>query len=805
MFAHKQLHVKRGGLYNCDQCVFNVTKLHILYDHYRYSHMVEEPELKYPEESVIRAGHKELLVKNSGLDVSVDKMNSTDIPMLWSFKDGAFNKVFKCRYCPHTNQRRHNTLEHEKMHSDHPDHAAPPADGPQPQHPCKRCTYVCNNGGVLSSHLKVHARDYSSVVGFCDTSIRDAMQMKALEYVLELESELDVHDQDDNGENERPRSADDSAVSSGRADEKEDPVLKFCQYCPARFFFVKDLACHVRFHRYRWPYTCDCCSFKARDKSFVDVHEVVHRDEYENRTTELMRSYSVSDEYPKPAEYTGDSPPPPVPPMRLSRPKKLSVTRPPPSPPSSPLPSKRRRSSDTVTTEPPIVADDKSAKKKLPPTKAVPKGYVKQFTCNKCPGRFFKTTALQYHLTLHGGPGPHKCRRCDYAVSTYGNLIRHETVHEDLAPREKTRSRSMRNPNAVTSNATVAMLPTTRPPNSPPQSSDATAAAYADAAGRSPTPGKRDDGHMDPEFGKLMYGNPEFYYPTTVKNGVAKEKRYKCPKCPSAFDKRDQYKVHLTLHGADDKYKCDKCDYSVKYTANYVQHQRKHALHVEMKNAAVKAIQQMQTQNEERNRVEDSAADEPPAHVDPVISRSVFTNEISDKQTAYELDSAYKHVHRCKDCPFECSVEAELEKHAVHHSSKRWKRVCNFCTYVTQTESDLSDHMRVHFMKQPSTVAAAQEDNDSGDHASTDVDPDESTESHIEYHGKRVYQSGDEKDEEPFFVFKDIGPGFAGKIRFSPKCEPLIDYNDNSTKPAFIKFVNDGKRIEFVDKKKKKK
>lgn len=73
-----------------------------------------------------------------------------------------------------------------------------------------------------------------------------------------------------------------------------------------------------------------------------------------------------------------------------------------------------------------------------------------------------------------------------------------------------------------------------------------------------------------------MYGNPNFVYPSYLRNGRLKEKRYKCHKCPSAFEKREQYRVHLTLHGANQKFCCDMCDYSVKYYANYIQHIKKH-------------------------------------------------------------------------------------------------------------------------------------------------------------------------------------------------------------------------------------
>ena len=76
--------------------------------------------------------------------------------------------------------------------------------------------------------------------------------------------------------------------------------------------------------------------------------------------------------------------------------------------------------------------------------------------------------------------------------------------------------------------------------------------------------------------------NPWYIYPTCKKNGKTKERRYKCPKCPSAFDKLDQYKVHIQLHGSQQKYKCTDCDYSVKYYANYLQHIKKHENHKQL-------------------------------------------------------------------------------------------------------------------------------------------------------------------------------------------------------------------------------
>ncbi|XP_050530086.1 uncharacterized protein LOC126899338 isoform X2 [Daktulosphaira vitifoliae] len=982
MAAHKQLHVRRGALYNCDRCVYNVTKLSLLYEHYRCAHMVEEPQKLYPEEAVIRTSRNEMFAKNGEVGGGENGDDGVDVddtpPLLWSYKDGTFGKVYKCRYCPHTNQRRHNTMEHEKMHSDHPQQQQPKQEATQadgdssnalhsssntsvlensPMHPCKRCTYMCNNAGVLSSHLKVHSEDYGVAVGFVDTTVRDLVQTKALEYVIELESRLDTvcsttnDDGDDTIEGETKKSSVDAGSESG--------TVKFCRRCPARFLNADDLSCHSRYHRYRWSWTCDQCSFSARTRQFVDQHKPVHGPEYESVTVRLLEKHGVSQRYPKPDEYDDKVDISAAAVVELKSPRstikmeeecvergavvgreeeKVQRNREnggdeyaAAKTTSNRRESARRSvSSEDSANEKTTVTPISSVSKTLVTSSA--KGYVKQFTCDRCPGRFFKTAALQYHLTLHGGPGKHKCRRCDYAVSTYGNLVRHESVHEDLPAREKTvRPKTVRavatgvaaksgyaalppppptiplsqddggmSPTGDSSRVTITTTTTTTDDDdddddeyledddeivgSPNTTGSYKTTKSANSANRSP---EASSGSPDAEFGVQMLGHPNFYYPTTVKNGVAKQKRYKCAKCPSAFDKRDQYKVHLTLHGADDKYKCDKCDYSVKYTANYVQHQRKHALDAELRSAAVAAAKTtacnglvdggaaienqveikeemlegdadkegaatvvsgedcgeedsgkdgrsrsdrehtkcIETINSKRaadaNRSLRRCCDGAATPVTPTVDRrQMFRNEISDEQTAYELNAAYAEVYKCAECPFECGGRTELDKHSVHHSSKRWKRLCPFCTYVTQTESDLSDHLRVHFARPSDTTAdfVHRAENENGQ---------------IEYYGKRVYPAregggGDRKDdgrseengeEEPFFVFGD--DRFDGSIRFQPQCEPIcIDYNDNSTtmtggprgeetaaKPAFVKMLTAG-RVELVDgggKKKKKK
>lgn len=494
--------------------------------------------------------------------------------------------------------------------------------------------------------------------------------------------------------------------------------------------------------------------------------------------------------------------------------------------------------------------------------------------CTMCPGKFFKSTALQYHKTLHNGPGHYRCRRCDYAVSTYGNLVRHETVHRDLPAREKVKTKTSKKLRALSKlkakgkKIPLPVILSAMPATSGSQPENAT----DDKDGQ-------EDVQIDPEFGSAMLGNPNFFYATTVKNGVIRTKRYKCPKCPSAFDKRDQFAVHLTLHGARDKYQCDKCDYSVRYTANYVQHQRKHAQDAEIRKNNEQAAErakmikeQEEASNAQRVRRRPTAEDRKPQRQTKLIlppplklqpQDTTFTNEISDQQTAYELNAAYgatgnlvgettTSLFRCAQCPFECDIRSQLDRHTTHHhvamnssgaaSKRSWKRSCRFCTYRTHGEVDLAEHTRVHFLRSTGEPVP-----NNGDYSSleTYVPPTDIGESqHIEFHGKRVVYSQrrrnnntddqedvpenlDEGDIEPFFVFKDCGefryrtndPAIGNGMttaamirshkRFSPDRPPphmTIDYNDNRTgdgpkapPAAFVRFFDSGTRLEFLD------
>lgn len=912
--------------------------------------MVVEPELRYPEDSVVRTGFRDISAKNVSERKETDQikgnLTSEEVsgpPVVWFYNKDispSFTKVFKCRYCPHTNRRRHNTVEHERMHSDHKDHqnhrlqqqrSSGSSSTASPLHPCKRCTYVCNNAGVLASHAKVHSIGYSScTVGFYDGSIMEQVQMQALEYVMKLEQNLLVDKDYGNDGKRLPGSTRGLSTGYGDGDtgnqdgpnyvELDDPELKFCPYCPARFFFFFDLQCHIRFHKLRvWKNSCDCCSFTARDQSQIVTHEIVHQDEYTQRTAELLNTgYPINPLYPKRSEYpesiNDDSAPNSYkvvetdvaesdgsPRQRRAKRLRYSETSTGPSTPANEQQDemdadksvKRLRKSSTTAvasksanvkapTPPPPVSTPKTAvvKKTTSPksttnTQALKSNTTgKKFTCDKCPGRFIKASALLYHKRLHGGTGKYKCRICDYTVATYGNLIRHESIHRDLPPREKLKQQIMPKTKKVTAkkNDDTTAMP-------PPPLAEARTSPIADEDNNGDTNGSKIDEEIDPEFGPKMLGDPSFYYPTTIEDGVSRPKRYKCHKCPSAYDSREQYKMHLTLHGAQDKYSCNKCDYSVRYTANYVEHQRKHARDAEIRKNIEQAADRAKliaAQEEAarapripRKRMAVEAQPQPPppksAPVELDPQETTFRNEISDRQSAYELNAAYGVsgtlllgeeeavvTLKCNHCPYECRNQTLLNRHTVHHQTvpafsgpairqRVWKLSCRFCTYHTQTESDLAEHTTVHFLRSTAVVLSSLDAiAANGDEDDELVDPRD----HIELHGKRVSdrrdgdsdgKDGDDgkkdsDDEKPFTVFRDLGSEAdslnSRSKRFSPDSPSLpvfIDFNDNRTTAtngdggnssklkqkkqqqpsqqttAYVRFLDGGKALEFLN------
>jgi len=749
---HKQFHRPRGAPFKCGLCSYNVSRRHLLHQHLRV-HGILVPPQKSPTKSYDKEAREDGADEIEEVPVIsqrpyaippsseavLDTHRMSDIPLVWVSRGRKFSKMFKCRFCPHVNLRKANIQEHEKMHRvrNTNDDAQldtlkdrqskeQGASGNQQvqqqavqQHHCPDCNYICNNAGVLSSHAKVHQGVYGQVHCLVDTTRSDEVQLQELSAnmskdgsddsaICEEGREQEMHKEeavDFQLETSSKQSSSENKVSgneSGLADSRDskaeadnERLLYFCSHCPARFLFEKELIIHIRFHEIRLAHRCESCSYTARQRPHLLAHLKVHTEEYQDRTNILSNMHKTSLQYPRPKSAVIVEGP------GVSGPVWVVI--------GGAAPPQRQQ---------PVERETSSSDAPVTPAKTI----VKQYACELCPARFFKGVALDYHVTLHGGSGPHKCRHCDYAVKTYGNLVKHEMIHEGTCKEQGSSStgKSKGSSGSVPLSGTELFQ----------QRAEAQKQSNSDTSAKRNIP-DHSPLHVDPQFGILMHGNPDFIYPTYLKNGRLKEKRYKCHKCPSAFEKREQYKVHLSLHGSKQRYRCEKCDYSVKYYANYIQHMRKHKNNEEALEARKleKLAKEGSTAKEgggETEIAEESSAVED--DVPPLMPRSVktigssLTNQhgplqlsMADRQTILLLQQRRssnasssregadeRKCFRCPHCPYSSQRRDGVESHIKRHlsvSGVRGAFICSHCDYTVPQFHFLREHNKLHFKK----------------------------------------------------------------------------------------------------------
>ena len=448
----------------------------------------------------------------------------------------------------------------------------------------------------MEAHAQMHMGSLGTVHCLVDEGRTDAQQLSDLTTLLNL-----------------PR----TPTLGPEPDLRDSRLVHSCSKCPARFLCEKELRIHLRYHSAELAYSCQWCSYAARQPTHLQAHQKAHSSEYQDRTRYLLSMYGHSQRYAPPntacVEANGE---------------KNSIAW--------------------------IVVEVASSSQTFAPDATDHKNGTQVFTCAKCPARYFKLDALEYHMTLHGSNNRFKCAECDYSSKTAQNLMKHQVVHRrHLESSEPSR------------------------PLPPP----------------------------DPQFGVSMRGNPNFVYPGCLRNGRMKEKRYKCHKCPSAFEKREQYRVHLTLHGAKQRYRCETCDYSVKYYANYAQHVKKHQA-----NALAQASRrQFETENE--IVVDESTPDEVASKngrkstISPHGTTPNIPNQdkqailLTQKKAAGTAREEINKLIRCTECPFSGSDKDIVDAHKRRHGIERLTPPCPHCNYVPRKDENIGEHIRLHFTR----------------------------------------------------------------------------------------------------------
>ncbi|XP_044727180.1 uncharacterized protein LOC123290885 isoform X2 [Chrysoperla carnea] len=303
-------------------------------------------------------------------------------------------------------------------------------------------------------------------------------------------------------------------------------------------------------------------------------------------------------------------------------------------------------------------------------TTIIPKKY---YRCKLCPDKFCKYPALKFHKKLHGSDNPFKCSQCNYATTTKAGLLKHDYNHNHIDSDPEIDEINLPNGDLEIKQPQIQSPPTTSPL------------------------------YVDDQFGILMHGSPEFIYPTYVKNGKVKEKRYKCHKCPSAFEKREQYRNHLTLHGSKQKYCCKQCDYSVKYYANYVQHLRKHKLNEDAQ--AVKLKNHTENQN---GTIENETIVSIPEIYVPPLKISVADRQalmlLQQRRTSDQPKDSNENERKqypCPNCPYSNSRRDSIDNHIKRHISIGGitsNFTCKYCDFSVPQSHFLRDHVKVHFL-----------------------------------------------------------------------------------------------------------
>lgn len=668
---HEQFHKPTDAPFKCDVCNYQVSKRHLLHQHMKVHNFIP------PQKDAVEVVNTPTSNTTSTFNYkkSYDDMfddDSSDLTHMWVSFCGEFQKMFKCRSCPYVNLRRNNIFDHEKMHSI--DSHMTSLDSPN-MHKCSECNYTCNNLDVYLSHSKVHKEDYVKVFCPVNQNKSDEQQISELKEILSelnlYKYKLDPPQRDEINDESKKLSFDNN---------QPNKFIYFCSDCPARFIFEKELQIHYKFHCVRLPYQCQICSYTARQHSHLLAHKNVHFKDYQEKTKALQKYYVTHPEHLEPkvvAVATFINEPEPVWIVVADGIKKQAIPH---------------ESVKSVT------------KENFPNLKPS----TKQHMCTQCPAKFFKSAALNYHLTLHGGQGSHKCRQCNYAVKTVGNLAKHEAVHKRVNTQMDYESSEDINFKNIPISGTDLYQRKTK----------AEKRALNKKLVTRPNDHFPPVLHADPQFGLLMHGNPEFIYPTYLKNGRPKEKRYKCHKCPSAFEKREQYKVHLSLHGSKQRYKCELCDYSVKYYANYVQHMRKHQM-----NADAQAARQGISKAEPLEEFTLQSKSDTKLAIKSLPKQSYKDRSklsISDQQTLKLLHRRRssvasnkdipeeRKVYRCTYCPYTNQRRDALDNHMRRHASVsgiNGNFTCHYCDYAAPQSQFLRDHMKVHF-HQPKHIAA---------------------------------------------------------------------------------------------------
>ena len=213
------------------------------------------------------------LYKNSEVpSLLLDTRELPDAPLVWvSRPDGMIAKMLKCRHCPYVSQRRAEVHDHETMHAN--------SSLPGPYIECPHCSFACTRRDIMESHSDMHKGSLGTVHCLVDDTRPDAQQLSDLATLLGLS---------------KPPSL------GAEPDLQDSRLVHCCSKCPARFLCEKELRIHFRYHSTELAYTCQWCTYTARQPAHLLAHQKAHSPEYQERTRYLLSLYGHSQRHPPP-------------------------------------------------------------------------------------------------------------------------------------------------------------------------------------------------------------------------------------------------------------------------------------------------------------------------------------------------------------------------------------------------------------------------------------------------------------------------------------------------------------------------
>lgn len=706
--SHKHFHKPGKAVYRCKYCTFNVPTANLLQQHMQL-HIDNNQQIK-PDDFQ---------------QTFLDTQSLKDVPLVWVSKDNKFSKMYKCRFCPHLNARKVNIQEHEKMHGEHEESIQSTKDV-EVSYSCPDCSYVCNNAGVLSAHFKTHQGVHGQIHCIVDPNRTDEEQITELTNLLQKNySNSDFITVEEGMEIENDCDTEKLNASIEITQIEPEKLLFFCQHCPARYLYEKELETHIRFHGSRLFYKCDFCSYTGRQRPHLLAHYGVHSQEYNQETKLLQREYQISKEHP---------------------------------PPSIGVIEASNMNNELVC----VVTLEGS--NQLPVKPETTKLTNKKYACPKCPTKFYNGELLSYHLTLHGGKHPYRCHMCDYSAITRNNLEKHERIHGKVFDKKE--------PSIQISIGDVPIMPGTK-----------LYQQILDAKKHNEKFVFKNDQILNDLNKNKCYSSLQF------KTKGTKDKKYKCSKCPCTFEKKEQFKIHLSLHGSKQRYQCDRCDYSVKYYANYIQHIRKHDLGLDIKSLDddIKEITieddviDVDDCKSPRVAVKTLQANKPGALKLSLADRQtlMILQEIRNNNIPKEVLVEEKKLFWCPHCPYTSYRKDAVDNHVNRHmcvSGIRNNYICDHCDYTVPQSHFLREHTKIHFSAfkyhQPEGYLVG---------------------SNMKLSSEKLCEDNEEQNEN--VLFEDCG-SVNGEEQYQPKVDNLELINNNNDD---VKIFINPNTLEIVD------